>query len=109
LRFGQRARLLAQAHAQIASNPGRYVDHVYGEHEAGGASVLYLSPLPFAALGFPALGDEGISTHAEAMMERTPLIALTVAAAASALSVLLKRRAAHAEFSSESPEKESTQ
>jgi formate dehydrogenase iron-sulfur subunit len=53
LRFGQRNSLLAQAHAQIASNPGRYVDHVYGEFEVGGTSMLYLSDVPFEQLGFP--------------------------------------------------------
>lgn len=98
LRFGKRQMLLAQAHAQISSNPGRYVDHVYGEHEAGGASVLYLSPISFAALGFPSLAGASITEHGVAMMERTPIVALTVAAVASALHLLLKRREAHAEF-----------
>jgi formate dehydrogenase iron-sulfur subunit len=54
LRFGNRERLLARAHAQIASNPGHYVDHVFGEFEVGGTSMLYLSDIPFEALGFPA-------------------------------------------------------
>ena len=53
LRFGQREELLAQAHAQIASNPGRYIDHVFGEFEVGGTSMLYLSDVPFEQLGFP--------------------------------------------------------
>ncbi len=53
LRFGQRDDLLAQAHAQIKSNPHRYVDHVFGEFEAGGTSMLYLSDIPFEELGFP--------------------------------------------------------
>jgi formate dehydrogenase iron-sulfur subunit len=53
LRFGQRDKLLAQAHAQIVSNPGHYVEHVFGEFEAGGTSMLYLSDIPFEELGFP--------------------------------------------------------
>lgn len=53
LRFSQRDELLAQAHAQIASNPGRYVDHVFGESEIGGTSMLYISDVPFEQLGFP--------------------------------------------------------
>ncbi len=57
LRFGKRHELLAQAKAQIASRPGHYVDHIYGEHEAGGTSMLYLSDVPFSLLGFPTLGD----------------------------------------------------
>ena len=55
LSFGNRETLLKQAHAQIRSNPGRYVDHVYGEHEVGGTSMLYLSDVPFERLGFSDL------------------------------------------------------
>jgi formate dehydrogenase iron-sulfur subunit len=52
IRFGRREDLLAQAHARIASHPGRYVDNVYGEHEVGGTSMLYISDVPFEQLGF---------------------------------------------------------
>jgi len=54
LRFGPREDLLAQARAQIASNPGRYIDHVFGASEVGGTAMLYLSDVPFEQLGFPA-------------------------------------------------------
>ncbi len=54
LRFGARKALLQEAHARIRSNPDRYIDHVYGEHEVGGTSMLYLSDVPFEELGFPA-------------------------------------------------------
>jgi formate dehydrogenase iron-sulfur subunit len=53
LKFGRRDRLLARAHAQIASYPERYIDHIFGEFEVGGTSMLYLSDIPFAELGFP--------------------------------------------------------
>jgi formate dehydrogenase iron-sulfur subunit len=92
LRFGLRHELLAQAHAQIATDPDRYVDHVYGEHEAGGTSMLYLSALPFDLLGFPNLGSKAIPSDAEAMMKRTPLVAVTVASAVTGLHWVLKRR-----------------
>lgn len=91
LRFGPRAALIAQAHAQIASNPHRYVDHVYGEHEVGGTSMLYLSAVPFQALGFPTLGDAIIAGDANVIMERTPLIAAGMAAIATSLYWLTKR------------------
>jgi formate dehydrogenase iron-sulfur subunit len=51
---GTRSELLAEARRRIAENPGQYVDHLYGEHEAGGTSVLFLSPVPFERLGFKA-------------------------------------------------------
>lgn len=53
-RFGDRAELLAEAHERIRKEPARYVDYVYGEREVGGTAVLYLSDVPFAAIGFPA-------------------------------------------------------
>lgn len=56
--FGRRGRLLEMAGERIRNNPGRYVNHIYGEFEAGGASWLYLSSLPFEKFGLPKLGDK---------------------------------------------------
>jgi formate dehydrogenase iron-sulfur subunit len=92
LRFGRRSDLLAQAHARISSNPGRYVEQVYGEFEAGGTSVLYLAGVPFSQLGLPELGDQTISHSAEAVMKKTPIVAASVATLATGLYWLLKRR-----------------
>ena len=92
LRFGKRSDLLMQAKAQIATNPGRYVDHVYGEHEAGGTSMLYLSGVPFSQLDLPALGELPPSRYAEAVMKKTPIIAVSVASLATGLYWLIKRR-----------------
>jgi Fe-S-cluster-containing dehydrogenase component len=59
--YGRRDELLDEAHRRIREHPGRYVeDRVYGETEAGGTQVLYLSHLPFAQLGLPALGPDGV-------------------------------------------------
>lgn len=98
LRFGKRADLLAQAKAQIASTPHRYIDHVYGEHEVGGTSMLYLSDVPFAQLGFPTLGDQTVSGSAETVMQLTPVVAATVATVATGLHLILRRRQMVMEF-----------
>ena len=58
--FGTREALLKDAKQRIASHPNLYIPTVYGEHEAGGTQVLYLSHLPFDRLGLPALGDAPI-------------------------------------------------
>ncbi|UCE58223.1 MAG: 4Fe-4S dicluster domain-containing protein [Phycisphaerales bacterium] len=50
--YGKRSELLARAHDRIRRHPDLYVDHVYGEHEAGGTSWLYISGVPFEELGF---------------------------------------------------------
>jgi Fe-S-cluster-containing dehydrogenase component len=57
LLFGKRGALLADAAARLREHPRRYYPHIYGEHEAGGTNVLYLSALPFDVLGMPALGS----------------------------------------------------
>jgi formate dehydrogenase iron-sulfur subunit len=44
--------MIAEARRRIAAEPSRYVDRIYGLDEAGGTSVLYLSPVPFEQLGF---------------------------------------------------------
>jgi len=56
--YGRRDQLLDLAHRRIANAPGRYMDHVYGEFEAGGTSWLYLADRSFQALDLPALGNE---------------------------------------------------
>jgi Fe-S-cluster-containing dehydrogenase component len=54
--FGTRADLLQEAHRRLAENPGRYVPRVYGETEAGGTQVLYLSHVDFEKIGLPDYG-----------------------------------------------------
>lgn len=50
--FGTRRELIKEARKRIVENPDLYVDHIYGENEAGGTGFLYLSPVPFNELGF---------------------------------------------------------
>jgi formate dehydrogenase iron-sulfur subunit len=52
--FGERDELLGEAQERLRENPSGYVRHIYGREEVGGTSVLYLSAVPFEALGFPA-------------------------------------------------------
>ncbi len=49
--FGSRRDLIKEARKRINDNPEQYVDHIYGEHEAGGTGFLYLSSVPFDELG----------------------------------------------------------
>jgi formate dehydrogenase beta subunit len=63
--FGRRSDLLQAAHDRIKKNPGKYIDHVYGEKEVGGTSWMYLSAVPFEKLGFNALPDKPMPKLAE--------------------------------------------
>jgi hypothetical protein len=67
LSYGRRADLLAIAHERIAARPDRYVDHVYGEREAGGTSWLYISGRPFSRLGFPNVPNRSEAEVTEAI------------------------------------------
>ncbi len=51
LYFGKRKDLIRIARERIRRYPDRYVDHVYGEHEMGGTSWLYISGAPFKEIG----------------------------------------------------------
>jgi Fe-S-cluster-containing dehydrogenase component len=51
-------------------NPGMiatYVKAVYGEHDAGGTQVHYLTGVPFAKLGLPTVGTQSPATVTEGM------------------------------------------
>jgi formate dehydrogenase iron-sulfur subunit len=49
--FGDRETLIKEARERIRSNPGRYLDHVYGLEEVGGTDVLLLADISFEVLG----------------------------------------------------------
>ena len=105
LRFGVRSELLAEAHGRIASAPARYVDHVYGEHEVGGTSMLYVSDVPFEELGFPVgLGDEPPSVATEKIMQALPAVILGVGALATGTAVYTHKFAAHEHNHASRPE-----
>ena len=44
--FGEREPLLAEAHKRIRETPEKYKPVVWGETDAGGTGVLYVSPIP---------------------------------------------------------------
>ena len=95
LRFGKRDALLAQGHAQIESDPDRYVDHIFGEFEAGGTSMLYLSDIPFADLGFPAnLPDTAPPEETEKIMSTLPGVIAGVATLMAGTAMVTHHRQA---------------
>jgi formate dehydrogenase iron-sulfur subunit len=57
LLYGSRDALLSVARDRIRTHPGRYVDHVYGEFEAGGTSWLYLCDRSFQDVHLPAVDN----------------------------------------------------
>jgi Fe-S-cluster-containing dehydrogenase component len=59
--FGRRTALLEEGKRRIYQNPDQYVHQIYGEHEVGGTSALYLAAVPFEQLGFRT--DLGVTSY----------------------------------------------
>jgi Fe-S-cluster-containing dehydrogenase component len=92
--YGTRDELLAEAKRRIAASPGRYFeDRVYGETEAGGTQVLYLSHVSFQDLGLPQLSAEPVPKLAYSVQEGIykGLVA-PVALYAALVGVMVKNR-----------------
>ena len=56
---------MAEAKKRQQENPNKYLDHIYGEKEVGGANHLYLSAMQFNKLGLPTLKEEAPAEFSE--------------------------------------------
>ena len=72
IKFGNKTELLAEAGKRIKMHPDKYINHIYGEKEAGGTSVLYLSAVPFDKLGFPRVPDYPRAFFSDRVMHVLP-------------------------------------
>ncbi|MDI6853933.1 MAG: 4Fe-4S dicluster domain-containing protein [Deltaproteobacteria bacterium] len=99
LLFGERDKLLKEAHRRIGAHPGKYYPEVYGERTGGGASMLYLTTASFDNIGInhlgfrTDLGDYPHGLYGREWMSKVPWVALTVGSLAVGLHYLNKRRA----------------
>ena len=94
LTFGTRKQVLEDARARIEQHPDRYIDHIYGETEAGGTSWMYVASVPFGELGFPELDSEPVPKLSENVaIYGTPSILVGVAALLGGVYWITKRRA----------------
>lgn len=93
LRFGTRDEILQEARNRISEHPDKYVDHIYGEKEAGGTSVLYLSSVPFESIGFPKVGNKSYPKFSAAALHAVPPAVIAVGALLGSTFAFLKRRA----------------
>ncbi len=65
IKYGKVNSLLAEAKNRIKNKPDGYIDHVYGEKENGGTSVLVISKVGFQKLGLPKLPDYSTASISE--------------------------------------------
>jgi formate dehydrogenase iron-sulfur subunit len=93
LRYGDREDMLAEARKRIAARPDKYVNHIYGEKEAGGTTVLYLSAVPFEKLGFPDVGTKSYPGLSRTALHAVPPAVMALGAFLGGTYAFLKRRA----------------
>src|SRR3974390_164377 len=94
LRFGERELILKEARTRISSQPEKYVNHIYGEEEAGGTSVLYLSSVPFAKLGFPDAAKKPYPAVSGVAIHAVPPAVIAIGALLGGIYAFLTGRAA---------------
>lgn len=76
LTFGKRSELLAEAQKRIHAEGSTYQKAIYGEHEAGGTSVLYIGSRPMKDFGLPDdVGDRPAYERTASALGAVPLIA----------------------------------
>jgi formate dehydrogenase iron-sulfur subunit len=86
---GRDARDGEEAHRGPAD---KYVDHVYGEKELGGTTVLYVSPVPFDKLGFPTFGEKPYPKFTAAALGAVPPAVMAIGALLGAAYAFFRKR-----------------
>ena len=92
LSFGPRDEMVRVAWERVRSEPERYLPHVWGEHEWGGTSVLYVSDVDLGVLDFPDPATPPIPGLTDPMIEKTPFVGAGVAVGLWALGAIIARR-----------------
>lgn len=89
--FGKRGELLATAKARLKTDPS-YIQHVYGETEAAGTTMLYIAKVGFDKLGFPELPDTDYPNVTWPYMKAIPGVVGVVAALSTAVYFYTHRK-----------------
>jgi len=77
--FGSRHKLLDEARRRIAASPDRYAPSVYGERDAGGTGVMYVSSAPPGELGFRTdLGTRPFPEYTKEFLYAVPIVDILV-------------------------------
>jgi len=75
LTFGKRSDCIEMGRQRIRETPGKYVDHIYGEHEVGGTAWMYLSSVPFDKVGLNThVPNEPILNSVKEFLAMVPMV-----------------------------------
>lgn len=92
IQFGKYEDMLAEAKKRLETHPDKYIQHIYGEHENGGTSTLYISPVPFEQLGFPTAETVSPAYSNRLITHGTPAVAGAVAVGLAGIYLTIKKQ-----------------
>lgn len=91
--FGPREELLAIANDRIRKEPRRYVQKVFGEHEVGGTSVIYISDISLDFLGAkPQMDNQPLPELTWASLTKVPPVIVGMAGLMGGIWWVIGRR-----------------
>lgn len=98
LTFGKRDDVIKIGRRRIEENKDKYVEHIYGEYEAGGTSWMYLSSVPFEKVGFDmSIPHEPILDSVKNFLGMVPMVLTIWPALFTGFHLLATRKEPRAE------------
>ena len=92
LTFGKRSDVIKVARERIKTHADKYIDSIYGEHEAGGTSWLYIGPMPFDKVDLPIdAGTTPLPAYTRDFLAFVPLVLAVWPPLLGALHLLCRR------------------
>lgn len=92
--YGDRDELIAEAKSRIQSAPDKYIDKVFGEHEVGGTSVLYIAGIDLDFLNWRSgIDDRPYPSMTKFAMEAVPPVFFGMGAVMYGIYKITERRA----------------
>ena len=108
LLFGTRDDLLVEGRRRIAANADAYLPHIYGEKEAGGTSILYLSDTSLGFLGAGGeVGEGPLPSLSWASLTKVPPVVVGMASLMGGVHWIIRRRMQLAAQAAEDAENDS--
>jgi formate dehydrogenase iron-sulfur subunit len=90
--YGDRDALIAKAKKRIAKSNGKYQEKIWGEFDAGGTCVLFISDVSLDEYWPTKIGETSIPEMTWPVMSKTPYLFVGVGGALSLLSWVIHRR-----------------